>query len=76
MGLDGCLYGIGGEEDGMGRLFRYDAETHELADLGILRSSEQRMWNGYEFDAAITGLWGEIYFGESDRISHLFSKFA
>ena len=72
MGLDGRLYGIGGGEDGMGRLFRYDTETHELADLGILRSAEQRMWNGYEFDAAVTGLWGEIYFGESDRISHLF----
>jgi len=72
MGLDGRLYGIGGDEDGMGRLFRYDTETHELADLGILRSAEQRMWNGYEFDAAVTGLWGEIYFGESDRISHLF----
>lgn len=72
MGLDGRLYGIGGDLDGMGRLFRYDTQTHELADLGILRSSEQRMWNGYEFDAAVTGLWGEIYFGESDRISHLF----
>jgi len=72
MGLDGRLYGIAGEEEGMGHLFYYDTESHELADLGILFSAEQRMWHGYEFDAAVTGEWGEIYFGESDRISHLF----
>jgi len=33
------------------------------------------VWHGYEFDAACTGEWGEIYLGESDRVSHLFLYF-
>jgi hypothetical protein len=75
VGLDGRVYGVAGERDGMGRLFRYDPETRELTDLGIPYSGMDRVWHGYEFDAACTGEWGEIYLGESDRVSHLFLYF-
>ena len=72
MGLDGRVYGIAGNEDGMGHLFYYDLETHELADLGLLCAAQECFVPGYEFDAACTGRWGEIYFGESEWLSHLF----
>jgi len=75
VGLDGRVYGVAGEPSGMGHLFRYDPETHQLRDLGIPYASSERSWHGYEFDAACTGLNGEIYLGESDRISHLFIYF-
>jgi len=75
VGLDGRVYGIAGEPDGMGHLFCYDPEEHELRDLGIPFATSERSWHGYEFDAACTGPNGEIYLGESDRISHLFIYF-
>jgi hypothetical protein len=75
VGLDGRVYGIAGDRDGMGHLFRYDPETRELVDLGIPYSGMDRVWHGYEFDAACTGEFGEIYLGESDRVSHLFLYF-
>jgi len=75
VGLDGRVFGIGGEREGMGRLFCYDPQTRDLTDLGIPYSGMDRVWHGYEFDAACTGRFGEIYLGESDRVSHLFIYF-
>jgi len=75
VGLDGRVYGVAGEPDGMGHLFCYDPEVHELRDLGIPYAVSERPWHGYEFEAACTGPNGEIYLGESDRISHLFIYF-
>lgn len=75
VGADGRVYGVAGEREGMGHLFRYDPDTRELADLGIPYSGMDRVWHGYEFDAACTGEFGEIYLGESDRVSHLFIYF-
>lgn len=39
------------------------------------RHGMDRVWHGYEFDAACTGEFGEVYLGESDRIGHLFLYF-
>ena len=75
VGLDGRVYGIAGEPDGMGHLFCYDPHVPELRDLGAPTASSERSWHGYEFEAACTGPNGEIYLGESDRISHLFIYF-
>ena len=75
VGVDGCVYGLSGEPEGMAHLFRYDPEAHDLRDLGIPLATVQRHWHGYEFDAACTGKWGEISLGESDRMSHLFIYF-
>ena len=75
VGMDGRVYGVAGEPDGMGHLFCYDPEVHELRDLGIPYTVSERAWHGYEFEAACTGQNGEIYLGESDRISHLFIYF-
>jgi hypothetical protein len=70
--LDGRVYGIGGDKGGMAHLFCYDPETRDLRDLGIPKADSERYWHGYEFGAAVTGRFGEIYLGEADRISHLF----
>ena len=75
VGLDGRVYGVSGEPDGMAHLFCYDPDVPELRDLGIPYAHSERAWHGYEFDAACTGPNGEIYLGESDRISHLFIYF-
>jgi hypothetical protein len=75
VGNDGVVYGVGGDVNGAAHMFRYDPETRDLRDLGVPRATSQQWWHGYEFDAAITGLHGEIYLGEADRISHLFIYF-
>jgi hypothetical protein len=70
-GNDGYLYGIAGQN--CCHLFRYDPQSGDLSDLGIFRVKIPRSWHAYEFDAAATGPNGIIYFGENDRISHLFT---
>jgi len=74
-GNDGKIYGISGEPGGMAHLFCYDPETYSLADLGMPFATSEIYWHGYEFSCACTGINGEIYLGESDRISHLFIYF-
>jgi len=73
IGKDGCIYGVAGKS--CCHLFRYNPKDGELMDLGILYVSAPRSWHGYEFAAMVTGEKGEIYLGESDRISHLFVYF-
>ena len=73
--LDGRVYGIAGPPDDLNHLFVYDPRRHELRDLGIPMATSERLWQGYDFSAAATGWNGELYFGESDRISHLFIYF-
>ncbi|MCX7916713.1 MAG: hypothetical protein N2589_01095 [bacterium] len=75
VGNDGIVYGISGEKDGMAHLFSYNPDTYSLTDLGILYTTIEIPWHGYEFSSACTGDFGEIYLGESDRISHLFIYF-
>lgn len=74
-GFDGRIYGISGGREGMARLFRYDPDEHTLEDLGLPLAASETLWRGYEFSAACTGSAGEIYLGESDRVSHLFIYF-
>lgn len=72
---DGRVYGTAGRRDTISHLFVYNPSTREMRDLGVLTAGTERRWYGYEFDCAITGEDGRIYFGESDRISHLFLYF-
>jgi len=74
-GNDGIVYGICGEKDGMAHLFSYDPDNYSLNYLGIPYATSEIPWHGYEFSCACTGEFGEIYLGESDRISHLFIYF-
>jgi hypothetical protein len=72
---DGRLYGVGGEEGKCCHLFVYDPATRDLKDLGCMLARVERPWYGYEFASSATGCDGRLYFGEFDRISHLFLFF-
>lgn len=72
---NGRVYGVAGVPGTIGHLFSYAPASGELRDLGVLTSGTERRWYGYEFDCAVAGSDGRMYFGESDRISHLFIYF-
>ena len=75
VGKDGRVFGVAGEAGSCAHLFCYNAETRELKDLGVPLATVETPWYGYEFESAVAGKDGEIYFGESDRISHLWIYF-
>jgi hypothetical protein len=72
---NGTVYGVCGEKDKCCHLFSYNDQTRELNDLGVLLARSERPWYGYEISCAATGWDGRLYFGEEDRISHLFMYF-
>ena len=75
-GPDGRIYMMAGERAGTRpcQLFTYDIYKGGFENLGILivDRSPHYYWRGYQFDCITTGLDGTIYFGESERRSHLF----
>ena len=75
VGCDGHVYGVTGPRDNLCLMFEADPQAGTIEELGVLFAANERYWHGYEFDAACTGRHGEIYFGEADRISHLFLYF-
>ena len=75
VGKDGRVFGVAGEEGSCAHLFCYNPEARELKDLGVPLATVETPWYGYEFEAAVTGKDGEVYLGESDRISHLWIYF-
>jgi len=56
------------------QLYRYDPQRGNFTRLGLLIAdrSPHYYWRGYQFDCMTTGTDGTIYFGESERRSHLF----
>jgi len=68
VGDDSMLYGIGGEDHGISKLFRYNPQTGDLRELGVIH---QRGWTIYRIDTMVCGPDGALYLGESSRISHL-----
>jgi hypothetical protein len=68
------LYGFQGGDAGIGEAFGVDASSGEIREIGILQvPSQPRYWMCHRCDAVIAGARGEIYFGEADRIAHLFT---
>ena len=76
VGKDRCVYGVGGRTGGLAHFFRYNPKKGDLRDLGSLFATHTRYWHAYEFESILTGSKGEIYLGESDRMSHLFIYFS
>ncbi|MBS3762656.1 MAG: hypothetical protein KGZ25_05040 [Planctomycetes bacterium] len=72
---DGRVYGVAGERDKICHLFCYHPPTREMRDLGVLVAGTERRWYGYEFECAVASADGRVYFGESERVSHLFVYF-
>ncbi len=70
----GALYGFAGAADHIGEAFSADLAVGRVRRIGILQiKSDPRYWECHRCDALCAGPRGEIWFGESDRISHLFS---
>ncbi|MEA2064399.1 MAG: hypothetical protein U9P14_11915, partial [Gemmatimonadota bacterium] len=76
MGNDGKVYLMAGQRASTKpcQLYRYDPERGDYSNLGLLIAdrSPYYYWRGYQFDCMSTGPDGTIYFGESERRSHLF----
>ena len=70
---DGRLFGFCG--DGISRMFTYDPATRKITDLGVAVSFFERRRYGYVFGDAVTGRDGQIFFGESDNLGHLWIYF-
>jgi len=68
VGADGMLYGVGGEDSGISKLFRYNPQNGDLRELGVIH---ERGWTIYRIDTLVSGPDGVLYLGESSRISHL-----
>jgi hypothetical protein len=73
-GSNGRLYGIGGDEDDMARLFSYDPGngTYEILGFVDVNRRPYYSWQAYVIKAMAAGLDGTIYIGQSERISKLY----
>jgi streptogramin lyase len=70
----GKLYGVGGDETDMARLFSYDPSTGGYDILGFVDVNRRPYytWQAYVIGAMACDLNGTVYIGEDERISKLF----
>lgn len=70
---DGSLWGFAGREDEIGDAFTWWPGSAQTPQSGILQNSTApRFWMCHRSEAMAAGARGEIYFGEHDRLAHLF----
>lgn len=71
---DGQLYGVGGTEEEMARLFSYDPHTSAYNLLGFIDVNRRPYytWQAYVIGALACGADGTIYIGENERVSKLY----
>jgi len=71
---NGRLYGIGGDDDDMARLFSYapGSGLYELLGMIDVNRRPYYSWQGYVFDAMAMGSDGTIYMGQAERKSKLY----
>jgi len=74
VGKDSVVYGVAGERENHCQVFSYNPAEGGFDILGLLKVVREPYyrWTGLQFDAMVTGSNGVIYFGESERRSHLF----
>jgi len=70
-GKEGVLYGAAGSPGKNSHLFRWNPRTGEVKDLGIPMVHFPKNWVCYDISALAVGPNGEIYIGESERVSYL-----
>lgn len=70
----GKLYGIGGDDDELARLFSYDPLTGAYLMLGFIDVNRRPYysWQGYVFDSMVASPDGTIYMGQAERKSKLY----
>ncbi|HEY3839381.1 MAG TPA: hypothetical protein VGL72_22565, partial [Bryobacteraceae bacterium] len=74
MAANGKLYGTGGDDDDMARLFSYDPATGAYQVLGFVDVNRRPYytWQAYRIGAVCIGKDGTVYLGESERKSRLY----
>jgi outer membrane protein assembly factor BamB len=73
-GIDGKLYGVGGDTSEMARMFSFDPSTGAYELLGFIDVNRRPYytWQAYVIGAVVSDKRGTIYFGEDERISKLY----
>jgi hypothetical protein len=71
---NGQLYGVGGNENEMARLFSYDPSTGAYVILGFIDVNRRPYytWQAYVVGALACGSDGTVYIGENERVSKLY----
>ena len=71
---NGKLYGVGGDDDEMARLFSYDPSNGAYQMLGMIDVNRRPYysWQAYVIDAMAVGADGTVYLGQSERKSKLY----
>jgi hypothetical protein len=74
LGRGGKIYGVGGDQDDLARLFSYDPASGAYEILGFVDVNRRPYyaWQAYVIQTMVAGLDGTIYLGESERISKLY----
>ena len=70
----GRLYGVGGDQQDMARVFSYEPSSGVYEVLGFVDVNRRPYytWQAYVIGAMACGLDGTIYIGENERISKLY----
>jgi outer membrane protein assembly factor BamB len=71
VGNDGRLFGMCGGDDDIGHMFVYSPDDHTMRDLGVPIALFGAREYGYVFGPSVAGPDGEIFFGQTERVSHL-----
>jgi len=73
-GRNGKLYGVGGDDDEMARLFSYDPASGVYEMLGMIDVNRRPYysWHAYLIDAVALGADGTVYLGQCERGSRLY----
>lgn len=76
-GPNGKIYGVGGDEEEMARLFSYDSKTGTYEILGFVDVNRRPYyaWQACVIQAMVGGLDGTVYIGQTERISKLYLFF-
>lgn len=71
---NGKLYGAGGDDDEMARLFSYDPRTGAYEMLGMIDVNRRPFysWQAYVVDSMAIGADDTIYIGQAERKSKLY----
>ena len=75
VGHDGRVFGMVGTAEDIGHFFCFDPEERSLKDLGIPVSTLTTRQYGYHYACAVTGVDGEMYFGQHERVNYLWVYF-
>jgi outer membrane protein assembly factor BamB len=73
-GHNGKLYGVGGDNDEMARLFSFDPSSGAYQMLGMIDVNRRPYysWQAYVVDALAVGADGTVYLGQAERKSRLY----